>query len=62
VNAGSQTISSSRIDDHGLTLVDQVSSGGTMPTSLAYRHGLLYVLNAGTPNQLNDSGSTPKVG
>lgn len=53
VNAGSHTISSFRIDEAGLTFVEQVASGGMMPTSLAYRHGLLYVLNAGQPNQLN---------
>jgi 6-phosphogluconolactonase (cycloisomerase 2 family) len=52
VNAGSATISSFRKGPDGLALADQVPSGGTLPTSLAYRHGLLYVLNAGTPNQL----------
>ena len=52
VNAGSSTVSSFKIVPGGLALVQQVASGGTLPTSLAYRHGLLYVLNAGTPNVL----------
>jgi hypothetical protein len=46
-NTGSNSISSFRIHPHGLELVDTESSGGTMPTSVAFRQGLLYVLNAG---------------
>jgi 6-phosphogluconolactonase (cycloisomerase 2 family) len=52
VNAGSNSISSFRIRDRGLDLIDTVASGGTMPTSVAYDNGLLYVLNAGTPNNV----------
>ena len=52
VNAGSATVSSFRIEPDGLTLVDQVSSGGPLPISATYRHGLLYVLNAGSPNSV----------
>jgi 6-phosphogluconolactonase len=54
VNAGSNTISSFRIRrDHSLKLVDTVPSGGSLPTSLAFRRGLLYVLNAGVPNNIS---------
>jgi 6-phosphogluconolactonase len=52
VNAGSNSISSFRIERDGLELVDHESSGGVMPTSVAYHHGLLYVLNAGVPNSV----------
>jgi 6-phosphogluconolactonase (cycloisomerase 2 family) len=47
VNAGSNDISTFRVDDAGLTLVDRVPSGGTLPTSLTVSGDLLYVLNAG---------------
>lgn len=46
VNALSNDISVLAIDEHGLTLVDKVASGGMMPVSLTHRDGLLYVLNA----------------
>lgn len=46
-NAGSSEISVLAITRGGLTLADKVSSGGQMPVSLALRHNLLYVLNAG---------------
>lgn len=52
VNAGSNSISSFRIRKSGLQLADTASSGGTMPISVAYQHGLLYVLNAGVPNNV----------
>ncbi|HLO33724.1 MAG TPA: beta-propeller fold lactonase family protein [Anaerolineales bacterium] len=47
VNAGSNEISAFRVEADGLTLVDKVSSGGTLPISLALYKSLLYVLNAG---------------
>ncbi len=47
VNAGSNTISSFRIDDAGLTLIDEVFSHGVMPVSLALAGSMLYVANAG---------------
>lgn len=47
VNAGSSSISVFRIEKRGLKLVDQVSSGGQKPVSLAVRNGILYVLNSG---------------
>jgi 6-phosphogluconolactonase (cycloisomerase 2 family) len=53
VNAGSNSISSFRIHPRGLELVDTEASGGAMPTSLAFRNGLLYALNAGSPNNVS---------
>src|SRR5262245_58246175 len=47
VDAGSNEISSFRVDPDGLTLVGHVASGGTLPTSLTTHKKLLYVLNAG---------------
>src|SRR5437667_116675 len=53
VNAGDNTISSFRIRPDGLELADTASSGGTMPTSVAFFRGLLYVLNPGVPNNVS---------
>ncbi len=47
VNAGSDSISSFRVTGQGLSLVDTVPSGGTLPISLTVHDDLLYVLNAG---------------
>lgn len=47
VNAGSGSISVFRIEKRSLKLVDQVSSGGQKPVSLAVHDGILYVLNSG---------------
>lgn len=52
VNAGSNSVSSFRISSGGLQLADTESSGGTLPISVAFRRGLLYVLNAGVPNNV----------
>jgi 6-phosphogluconolactonase (cycloisomerase 2 family) len=52
VNAGSNSISSFTIHPDGLEFADSIASGGTMPTSLTFKRGLLYVLNAGTPNNI----------
>lgn len=53
VNAGSNSVSSFRIrPGQGLELASVISSGGSLPTSVAYYKGLLYVLNAGTPNNI----------
>lgn len=47
VNAGSNTISSLRINaDFTLTLVDQEPTGGTSPISIAEHDGVVYVANA----------------
>src|SRR4051812_13139906 len=53
VNPGSNSVSSFRVRPQGLELVDTAPSGGSLPTSLAYRPGLLYVLNAGAPNSVS---------
>jgi 6-phosphogluconolactonase (cycloisomerase 2 family) len=47
VNAGSNEISTFRVQAGGLSLVDKFSSGGMTPTSLTLHKDLLYVLNAG---------------
>jgi 6-phosphogluconolactonase len=48
VNAGSNDISTFRVDGANLSLVGTTSSGGTLPTSLAIAHHTLFVLNAGS--------------
>jgi 6-phosphogluconolactonase (cycloisomerase 2 family) len=53
VNAGSNSISSFRVDTRGLHLIDVAPSGGMMPTSIAFHRGLLYVLNAGAPGSVS---------
>jgi 6-phosphogluconolactonase (cycloisomerase 2 family) len=45
VNAGSNTVSSFRTTSAGPVLVDQVSSGGTLPISLTSYGNLLYAVN-----------------
>jgi 6-phosphogluconolactonase len=60
VNAGSNSVSSFRIVPSGLELVDVAPSGGIMPTSVAFRSGLLYVLNAGIPNNVSGLFVSPK--
>ncbi len=47
VNAGSDTISSFRVHEQGLTPVDQIPSRGIMPVSLTEADGVLYAANAG---------------
>src|SRR5262245_21272596 len=53
VNAGSNDISSFRVDRNGLTLVSRVASGGVRPTSLTVSGNLLYVLNAGSDGNIS---------
>jgi 6-phosphogluconolactonase (cycloisomerase 2 family) len=50
VNAGSDSISVFAVYGDRLSLLQTIGSGGTLPTSLTVLDGLLYVLNAGTPN------------
>ncbi len=51
VNAGSNSISSFKVNNDGsVTLKNTVSSYGTKPVSLCVRNSLLYVVNSGTSN------------
>ena len=47
VNAGSNTVTSFRVDGAHLSRLQTVASGGVFPVSLAAGHGRLFVLNAG---------------
>ncbi len=49
VNAGSNDITSFRVDGARLRLIDRVPSGGTMPVSVAIHEDLVFVVNAGEP-------------
>ena len=51
VNAGSNSISSFRVCERGLNLVDIVPSGGIFPNSLTINNHNLYVTNSGNPPQ-----------
>jgi 6-phosphogluconolactonase (cycloisomerase 2 family) len=68
VNAGSNNVSVFDVLRHGLRLVDLASSGGTMPISVTVHRNLVYVLNAGSPNNItgftltNDGKLTPLAG
>jgi 6-phosphogluconolactonase (cycloisomerase 2 family) len=48
VNAGSNDVSTFRVNGTNLSLVGTTNSGGTLPISLAISHHTLYVLNAGS--------------
>jgi 6-phosphogluconolactonase len=66
VNAGDNTVSSFRVTESGLKLVDRVASGGILPVSLTVNGHLLYVLNELSGNiyglRFSDSGElTPIV-
>ena len=52
VNAGSNDVSVLSIGANGLSWVDKKPSGGTMPISLTTHGRLLYVLNAGAPENI----------
>ncbi|MGA7731364.1 MAG: beta-propeller fold lactonase family protein [Chloroflexia bacterium] len=52
VNAGSNDVSVLNTSGYNLTLVDRVPSGGVRPISLTVNGDVLYVLNAGTPNNI----------
>jgi 6-phosphogluconolactonase (cycloisomerase 2 family) len=47
VNAGSNTVSVLRVDGLHLTLLQQISSGGLFPVSIAVRDDLAFVVNGG---------------
>jgi 6-phosphogluconolactonase len=52
VNAGSNNVSVFDVLADGLRLVDVAPSGGTMPISVTVHRNLVYVLNAGSPNNI----------
>jgi len=61
VNAGSNTISSFKIANAGLSLVSTISSGGIRPVSVTRYNNLVFVLNADAPGNIsgftiNDNG------
>src|SRR4051812_39304382 len=66
VNAASDTVSAFAADRDGLELLNTVASGGDNPTSVTERHGLVYVLNAGSGTisglELQKAGLTPLAG
>jgi len=53
VDAGSNEVSSFEVDGASLTLRSRASSGGTQPVSVAIHDRLVYVLNAGAPNNVS---------
>ena len=65
-NAGSDDISVLRVTSSGLTLASRTPSGGHMPISITVSGRMVYVLNAGTPNnitgfRLGQSGSLTAI-
>jgi 6-phosphogluconolactonase (cycloisomerase 2 family) len=67
VNAGSDAMSTFRVDGDALSLVNVVPSGGEFPASIAVHHDLVYVLNAGGTGtvqgfRIDDSGLAPIAG
>jgi 6-phosphogluconolactonase len=65
-NAGSDELSLFAVEPDGLRLAGRVGSGGSGPTSIAVRGGLVYALNNGTPGisgfTLADGGLSPLDG
>jgi len=52
VNSGSNSVSAFRVHGTSLELIDTKPSGGILPISVTIRGGLVYVLNAGVPNNV----------
>ncbi|MEJ2153063.1 MAG: beta-propeller fold lactonase family protein, partial [Gemmatimonadota bacterium] len=53
VNAGSDDVSVFAVRPEGLVLTDREASGGEQPISVATHRNLVYVLNAGDPNNIS---------
>lgn len=53
VNAGSDDVSVFAVTNSGLTLASRTPSGGHMPLSVTISGRTVYVLNAGTPNNIS---------
>ena len=60
VNAGSNDISIFEVSGLTLTLKDTIASGGTKPVSVAVNSDVLYVLNAGAPNNISGFEISPQ--
>jgi 6-phosphogluconolactonase (cycloisomerase 2 family) len=59
VNAGSDTVTSFRVDGTHLTRLQTVASGGVFPVSVSAGHDRLYVLNAGGSGNVTGYRITP---
>lgn len=59
VNAGSDTVSVFAVSRDGLRLTDTEASGGTTPISVTIHKDLVYVLNAGVPNNIQGFRLSP---
>lgn len=53
VNAGSNSVSSFKVNGGGLNLMSTVNSGGMRPVSIAQHDGVVFVLNAGGTNNIS---------
>ena len=53
VNPGSNSVSSFKVNDNGLSLRSTVSSGGMRPVSIAQHDEIVFVLNAGGTNNIS---------
>lgn len=53
VNPGSDDVSVLRVTNHGLELSDRAPSGGSRPVSVTVHGSVVYVLNAGVPNNIS---------
>jgi 6-phosphogluconolactonase len=66
INAGSDELSVFAVEPDGLRLAARAPSGGSAPTSVAERAGIVYVLNNGTPGingfALDNGGLAPLEG
>jgi 6-phosphogluconolactonase (cycloisomerase 2 family) len=66
INAGSDELSLFAVEPDGLRLAARAPSGGSAPTSVAERAGIVYVLNNGAPGisgfALDNGGLTPLEG
>src|SRR5262249_36948282 len=67
VNAGSDSVSTFRVDGDTLSLANVVPSGGQFPASIAVHHDLVYVLDAGGAGtvqgfRIGAGGVTPIAG
>ncbi len=53
VNPGSNSVSSFKVNDNGLSLKSTVSSGGMRPVSIAQHDEIVFVLNGGGTNNIS---------